>query len=1788
MVTIKNLSENSHGELPCKSEVVVPQVMIKSLEVSNSNSRGDTPRSDKIWSRRHLIHKTSVRFSGLSRKICCDNKEVITHTHDLRNVASPGDCRFGVKANCNKILEAYPRPRVAHICYRAIFKRDLTRYGIEANPGPLDAILEDRPYDLNHTEGIFVHCYQCDDEYLLSSCNNCVIFTALCKQCEKNIHFLQADIFSSESVADVNSRFNVISDWIYNGTKHGVPFLSHYFAIPYAIQKHVSLIEDALILMHHMLLGGNTMNRYIAIANFCKLRGSRISFTTTLGYIVGDICSVYLADEGKYSKIEKEMSREVIRNMPFERQADVDSMYEGISSFRQYLGMYDKIKESLLYKKCYKMLLYIMAVGLLDNTKINFESLNFSKFERDAIERTHKPGFDMFHCILDTVSFICERGMYYFKTGDMLTIFHSGGSYEAWMKTALRLIKESKLLLNPEPHGISKFKFHSELLDTIEKGKGISRFTTNLEKFEKMTIQKTLFDLQMIEANEITKKSAQKVRKDPFAVLIHGSSSIAKSQLTQILFYHYGKIFGLPTGDEYRYTRCPTDEYWSGFNSTQWCIVMDDIAFLKPNNEVDPTLKEMLQVKNSVPYTPPQAALEDKGRTPVKAELVIGTTNTKDLNLHAYFACPFAIARRLSYVISAHVKKEYTKHNFMADSQKIPITEDGEYMNIWRFDVSIPVPELDTEVDSQRTKYKVVQVFEDINDLLEWYITVAKEHEIAQGKAMAAVDIMSSVEICHTCYRTIKSCKCHGLQSESVEDSDEELYTGLDDEDYVRAQQRVSMDTHTIDEETNNGDSIVISQEQQIQELIKDMSVFFKIQLWFITKIIEHDLNPNVLYYLYEDYFSQYLRVCQLIILFSLYVMYLFEVKLVSLVIFSVLVFIYLFYLYFWVIIAHLYMYRWGMCWKYGLAKSVLPRNVDSLVFILRLAGQRVKSNFGGKRALLILSTFVGTISALSIVNSCFKYYTDKKFNCKKAKDYVTVVEAKYNNIKTKMEKGYTTQSHGVVPVALEKEKPVFYYNDPYKISDVELSGQSKCAQGNSLRNKLAFNSARFVFHEVGRKVSTTAVNIKGNIWLINKHSLLSPEGTIDVIFEDVEQNVSRNVRNLQYTAGDVKGIKDCDVCFIQIKSIPPGANLVPYLPLELLRGAFKGEYCMVSKSGIGSWCSLSDIHYGRSPIDGSPGYFAKSDILTQKGDCGSMCIAQIGTAQVLLGIHGSGNMGGGVFMHTITQGMMNDILKKFEPQVDMGTMPISAGMCKRTLGPMHAKSPLRWLPEGTAHIMGSFEGYRPKHKSKVKRSYIADFVEDEYPNKFAAPDMSWKPWHLAIKDMTTPMLSVDSKRIKECEDAFYNDLEHLLGDKISQLEVYTQDVALNGVPGVTYVDRINVSTSAGNPFKKSKKHFLTMDSTGYITNIDQVMQDRINDIEELYKKGIRFNPQFCAHLKDEPTALHKVEAGKTRVFTGSEFAWSIVVRKYYLSHIRLIQNNPFIFEAMPGIVAQSVEWKKLHDYITEFGSDRMIAGDYAKFDKKMTAAFILSAFGILIRLSEKAGWSDGDLLALRCIAIDTAFYNVDFNGDYIAIQGNPSGHPLTVIINCLVNSLYMRFAFMICSGKPVSDFKKYVRLATYGDDNVMGVSKECPNFNHTRIAISLKIIGVEYTMADKEAESIPYISIKDVSFLKRAFVYDPSCDIMLAPLEHKSFDKMLTTHLDNGILAAEAHSICVIETALREYFFYGREKFEERRIYFLQIIEKAGLSNWLRDPLPIYDQLLSDYRERSANLLTA
>jgi len=161
----------------------------------------------------------------------------------------------------------------------------------------------------------------------------------------------------------------------------------------------------------------------------------------------------------------------------------------------------------------------------------------------------------------------------------------------------------------------------------------------------------------------------------------------------------------------------------------------------------------------------------------------------------------------------------------------------------------------------------------------------------------------------------------------------------------------------------------------------------------------------------------------------------------------------------------------------------------------------------------------------------------------------------------------------------------------------------------------------------------------------------------------------------------------------------------------------------------------------------------------------------------------------------------------------------------------------------------------------------------------------------------------------------------------------------------------------------------------------------------------------------------------------------------------------------------------------------------------------------------------------------------------------------------------------------------------TYGDDNIMNVSEETPEFNHTSIQSCLANVGIGYTMADKEADSIPYIHIDKCSFLKRTWKFDVEFGMHVAPLDHDSIEKMLMTWVRSKTISAQEQCIAVISSAVMEYAFYGRAIFEDRCLLLKQMCRDLDLDLYVEDStFPTFNELvdrfhLSGHKSRGAEV---
>jgi hypothetical protein len=1491
------------------------------------------------------------------------------------------------------------------------------------------------------------------------------------------------------------------------------PFSKFLKTEEYVSNYALKLIEDVSIFAYHVVSHTSKTDLVVAVINFAKLRSDgpivRSSLIQTLNDMIQEL----------YGEL-------VLQSTPME-------------SARQFLDNYDDFSKSPLIKKLYKLAMYCLANELFSGVGINMTKLQYSRLAQEAIRKEYYLGPSFVHCLFDTMLFLCEQGTQCIKLGTFAPLIHSSKTYQKWFDDAINIKVKSKLLANPEPHGFTKFEFLKDLADAIERGENISKFASEIGQNERKLVRSVLCEMKMIQADNLTKGAAQKTRKAPFSILVYAGSSVGKSTFTDILYSYHARVANLPEGSEYKYAVNFADEFQSGFTTNQWCWLIDDAAFMHPDKAqgIDPSVLNVIQAVNNAPYITNQADLPDKGRIPMCCELVIGTTNTKNLNAHLYFSNPLAVQRRFPYVITLKPKAEYARDECMLDGQKVKMVEDDEYPNWWDIKVERVTPLAGQPIDRQYAEYSPELETDEISEFLCWYKKVWEKHDKQQKKVIEGNDKFKNIKMCDCHFVPLRNCpqfsELH-LQSKQCDcDYDESCIDCDDDFSSLRSQFGVMQEPIPIISEVEEKDN-TISSKFNLDDLASAGIDIFKSQR---AEKAAWDLGIGN-YFIY--WILQFGSYCFLeFTLFRSSVRYLYR----------------------------FHVFR-QLIWCFLLSATSDSRIIMHLFSFM---GDQVHRKIG-KIPLLV------TLAGLLTVG----------FSTFKLASWIFGSKIKPQSIRAR--------DVGVRPKEHEERGENVWYKSEFKLTPFDVPTSAQCLTGNlpHLITLVEKNTLHVICRKGDGKMQCQGLlGLGGQIYVANNHGIpICNKFEMEIIQREVTDGVTPNLKII-VTPSMIRRCPEVDLCIIEIQNLPPKKDLMKYIPQNFLPGVFKGKLVTRDMLGKISNRKAAPIRPNYHDINGYivHSYECTVDVPTQNGDCGSSLVVESGHGCFIAGIHALG--GDNISVCTpLTREVLQPIMKTYRLQVNEGNPKLSSKSVSRTVENLHEKSVIRYIEDGSADVYGTFAGFRRKPTSGVTKSYICDAVCDTLGTtvQHGKPLMSgWVPWRRAAVEMLKPTTLLDQDILNNCVKAFICDIESSLPeDEFKLIEVYDNFTAINGANGVKFVDKMPRDTSMGAPWCKSKKHFLIDDPIDdypeAVCFTDEIM-DRVDDIEERYISGERTHPVFTGHLKDEPTKFSKIAIGKTRVFTGAPVDWTIVVRKYFLSSIRVIQRNKYIFEAGPGTNPQSIEWDQIGRYLTKYGEDRMIAGDYAAFDKSMPPSIILAAFDILIWMCGKAGYTHDDLQICKGVAMDTAFPLVDFNGDLIQFFGsNPSGHPLTVIINGLANSLYMRYCYYQTNpNKECSSFKKNVALMTYGDDNIMGVSKSVDWFNHTTIQETLKTIGITYTMADKDSESIPYVSLKDVSFLKRTWRFDEDLDCYLAPLELASIHKMLTVNVRSKTIPAEEQSIATITSALGEWFFYGKEEYNARRQDMIHVIEMCDLNAWLqKSSIPTWDMLKMRFEQNS------
>lgn len=565
-----------------------------------------------------------------------------------------------------------------------------------------------------------------------------------------------------------------------------------------------------------------------------------------------------------------------------------------------------------------------------------------------------------------------------------------------------------------------------------------------------------------------------------------------------------------------------------------------------------------------------------------------------------------------------------------------------------------------------------------------------------------------------------------------------------------------------------------------------------------------------------------------------------------------------------------------------------------------------------------------------------------------------------------------------------------------------------------------------------------------------------------------------------------------------------------------------------------------------------------KYRMLTQAGDCGAPLLAHCTKLQGrILGFHVCGN---GV--HGWATLVTREMLEKFVTRHEGSCLPPAQAKLGNLIPQGHfgriGKSDKIFFQNDDTQIIKTdihgeitppvtFPAVLSRNDPRLEKRVNPLQVGI---SKYAA---ALKPFPLEHRKLVNDFLRSELHTYKRLrKPKLLTDLETVKG--IPEFEQAFEPLPMNTSPGWPYVNT--------RPRGASGKSYL-FDINGQIT--DAELKRRFEEREECARRGERVQSVWVDCLKDERRPMEKIVSGSTRVFTIGPVDFSLLCRKYCQDFVESIKASRAFSHCKLGVDPQSLEWTELHTYLSSF-SDSIVAGDFTRFDGTVHGELIGDYFDDVDYFYKQFGdWTPDDS-KVREVLADEIVNTVQLAKDefYMTHGGNPSGNQQTTPLNSRTNFRYMALSWLGLASRNallwryynMSAFEHNVRIACYGDDNLLAIKKDVIEwFNQETISAYLEEFGIVYTNETKDGIT-KYKKLDECTFLKQGFRDHENIKGVKAPLMKEStlMELLNWTKIapDQDELLADNCTDC-----LRFAYFYGEKYFNNLRTKIQNALNK-------------------------------
>nr|QZZ63321.1 hypothetical protein [Nelson Picorna-like virus 4] len=559
----------------------------------------------------------------------------------------------------------------------------------------------------------------------------------------------------------------------------------------------------------------------------------------------------------------------------------------------------------------------------------------------------------------------------------------------------------------------------------------------------------------------------------------------------------------------------------------------------------------------------------------------------------------------------------------------------------------------------------------------------------------------------------------------------------------------------------------------------------------------------------------------------------------------------------------------------------------------------------------------------------------------------------------------------------------------------------------------------------------------------------------------------------------------------------------------------------------------------------------------SSSGDCGSVLIAYSDKLQgKILGIHTASSPSIS-YSQLITREMIAPLVKRLN-----GTPQPKAEALLGNLIPQGHLGRIGKAPKG--------EGFYQSPKSDIIPTEIQGLVSEPVTGpavlSIKDPRLTHRvnPLRLGIEKYSFCSMPFPERHRKIVNESMKDELRAM--KRARAPKPLTMEEAVLGIPELEGYERLPKNTSPGYPWILTRpagahgKDYLFNEESGLpLFDLEKVIEYR----EEQARKLERVVSVWVDCKKDERRPLEKIAKGSTRIFTIPPVDYSLLMRKYTLDFCVAVKDSREYMDCKVGIDPQSLEWTTLYYWLSEF-SNICVAGDFTRFDGSMPAELIDDVREDIDYFYTEFGECSEEDRNVRTILFDELIHTIHLAQDefYMTHIGNKSGNPITVILNSRINSRYMKLAWLgLCEKLDKMDyysmakFKLNVRMANYGDDNILAIKEEVIEwYNQETISEYLADFKIIYTNEEKTGIT-KFKSLDECSFLKQTFRNHESLSMIKVP--HMKQATIL--ELLNWTRAAPDQDVLLydnINDSLRFAYFYGEKYFNQLRTKILNALE--------------------------------